>query len=47
MAKPNKTVPTAASVERFVKAIADPKRRKDCVTLIALMKKATGNRPKM
>jgi hypothetical protein len=46
-AKPNKTVPTAASVETFVKTIADPKRRKDCVALIALMKKATGSKPKM
>ena len=41
-----KTKPSALSVEAFVKAIADPQRRKDCVTLIGLMKKATGSKPK-
>ncbi len=42
-----KTKPTPASVDDFVKAIADPKRREDCLTLIALMKKATKCEPKM
>ena len=42
-----KTKPTPASVNDFVKAIADPKRREDCLTLIALMKKATKCEPKM
>jgi Domain of unknown function (DU1801) len=42
-----KTKPTAASVEDFVKAIDDPKRREDCLTLIALMKKTTKCEPKM
>ncbi len=46
MAEP-KTKATRASVEAFVKAIDDPKRRKDCVTLIALMKKTTKREPKM
>ena len=47
MATSNKTKPTAASVKAFVNAIADPKRRKDCVRLIGLMKKASGSPPKM
>jgi hypothetical protein len=42
-----KTKPTAASVEDFVKAIDDPKRREDCLALIALMKKTTKCEPKM
>jgi hypothetical protein len=42
-----KTKPTPASVEDFVKAIDDPKRREDCLTLIALMKKTTKCEPKM
>ena len=46
MAEP-KTKATPASVEAFVKAIDDPKRREDCVTLVALMKKVTKCEPKM
>jgi hypothetical protein len=42
-----KTKPTLASVEEFVKAVDDPKRREDCLTLIALMKKITKCEPKM
>jgi Domain of unknown function (DU1801) len=42
-----KTKPTPASVDEFVKAIGDPKRREDCLTLIALMKKTTKCEPKM
>jgi hypothetical protein len=42
-----KTKPTPASVEEFVDAIDDPKRRKDCLTLVALMKKITKCEPKM
>ena len=42
-----KTKPTPASVDDFVKAIADPKCREDCLALIALMKKATKCEPKM
>jgi hypothetical protein len=42
MAKPNKTIATTGSVATIVNAIADPKRRQDCVTLIGLMEAATG-----
>ena len=42
-----KTKPTTLSVEDFVKAIDDPRRREDCLTLIALMKEATKCEPKM
>jgi hypothetical protein len=42
-----KTKPTPASVDEFVKAIGDPKRREDCLTLIALMKKTTKCEPRM
>ena len=47
MATSNKTRPTTASVQSFVKAIPDAKRRKDCVSLVGLMRKATGSKPKM
>ena len=43
----NKTRPTKASVEAFLAAIGDESRRKDCDTLIRLMKKATGKPPRM
>ena len=42
-----KTKPTPASVEEFVKAIGDEKRRGDCNTLITLMKKITKCEPRM
>lgn len=42
-----KTKPSLTSVEEFVKAIDDPKRREDCLTLVALMKEITGSEPKM
>ena len=42
-----KTKPTTASVEEFVNAIDDPKRRADCAALVALMKKITKCEPKM
>jgi hypothetical protein len=42
-----KTVPTKASVEEFLAAVADPVRRADCVALVAMMKKATGEEPRM
>ena len=43
----NKTVPTTASVTAFIDAIDDDKRRRDAKTLLKLMKKITGKRPKM
>jgi hypothetical protein len=42
-----KTKPTPAGVEDFVKAIGDDNRRADCNTLIALMKKITKCEPRM
>lgn len=42
-----KTKPTKAGVTAFLGAIADPERRRDCRALSALMKRATGCRPRM
>lgn len=42
-----KTKPTAASVTGFIAAIADEERRKDCRTIVTLMKRATGCPPKL
>jgi hypothetical protein len=42
-----KTKPTAASVSDFIAAVEDEERRKDCRTVLAIMKKATGDAPKM
>jgi hypothetical protein len=42
-----KTTATPASVPAYVAAIKDENVRKDCRTLIALMKQVTGEKPKM
>lgn len=42
-----KTKETTASVSQFLNAIADEQRRKDCKSIAALMRKATGKPPKM
>jgi hypothetical protein len=42
-----KTKQTDASVEAFLNGISDEKRRKDCWTVLDLMKKATKSEPKM
>jgi hypothetical protein len=42
-----KTKSTTASVSQFIDAIKDPDRRKDCRTVLGMMKKATGARPRM
>jgi hypothetical protein len=42
-----KTKKTKASVAAFLNKIADPQRRKDCQTVLDLMKHATGEEPKM
>src|SRR5262245_61601351 len=42
-----KTKRTGASVSEFIGRIADEMRRKDCRTVVELMKKATGVPPKM
>ena len=43
----NKTRPTAASVSAFIGAVENEKRRRDAKTLLAMMKKITGEKPKM
>lgn len=43
----NKTQPTGASVGDFIRAVSDPDRRRDCRTIMKLMKEATGARPRM
>ena len=42
-----KTQKTNASVSAFLKSIADDDRRKDCQTLVRIMKRAVGAEPKM
>jgi hypothetical protein len=42
-----KTQPTKASVSAFLKGIADDLRRKDCQTLVRIMKRAVGSEPRM
>ena len=46
MAEP-KTKKTKASVATFLNKITDERRRKDCQTVLDLMKQATGEEPKM
>jgi hypothetical protein len=46
MAEP-KTRPTKASVTRFLDGIEDEDRRRDCKTLVRMMKAATGEPPTM
>lgn len=43
----NKTQPTKASVAKFLDAVDNEKRRKDAKTILALMKKVTGERAVM
>ena len=43
----NKTKATEASVERYLSAIKDEARRKDCEVLAKLMTRATKQKPKM
>src|SRR5215204_3169344 len=42
-----KTKPTASSVEEFINNVADEQKRKDSLTILALMEKAAGEKPKM
>ena len=42
-----KTKPTAASVEEFINNVKDEQKRKDSFVLLEMMKKATGEEPKM
>ncbi len=41
------TVPTRASVAKFIGAVENETRRKDAKTLLAMMKKITGDKPVM
>jgi hypothetical protein len=43
----NKTKPTDVSVASFVNALAEPARRSDARVLMGLMKRATGEKPKL
>ncbi len=42
-----KTRPNDASVEDFLNGVADEQKRQDCLTLVRIMKQATGEEPKM
>ncbi len=42
-----KTRPTAASVEDFINAVPDERKRKDSFVILDMMKKASGEEPKM
>jgi hypothetical protein len=43
----NKTKPNDQSVQAFLDALPDEKRRQDCYTVLELMRKITGEEPKM
>ncbi|MGD2131476.1 MAG: DUF1801 domain-containing protein [Maricaulaceae bacterium] len=43
----NKTAPTAASVSGFINAVENDTRRADAKVLLAMMKRVTGQKPKM
>jgi hypothetical protein len=47
MSKANKTQETDSSVKTFLDKIPDETRKKDCYTVLELMKKITGKEPKM
>lgn len=42
-----KTKQTETSVEEFLRSVPDEKRRQDCFTILELLKKITGEEPKM
>ena len=43
----NKTKPTSASVEDFINSIKEEQKRKDSFVILEMMKKASGEDPKM
>lgn len=43
----NKTQPTGEPVEAFLARVADPQRRADCATVLAMMRRASGVEPVM
>jgi hypothetical protein len=42
-----KTIPTSADVEQYLSSIADEKQRRDCFTLLELMRQVTGEQPRL
>jgi hypothetical protein len=44
---PNKTTPTDASAEELIGAVEHPVRRRDAERLVALMRRVTGQEPRM
>lgn len=42
-----KTIPTRASVDKFLKGIQDKKKQADCYQILEIMKSATKTEPKM
>ncbi len=42
-----KTKPTSASLEDFINTVRDEQKRKDSFVILEMMKKATGEEPKM
>ena len=42
-----KTKPTSASVEDFINTVKDEQKRKDSFVILEMMKKATGEEPKL
>lgn len=42
-----KTKPTSASVEDFINSVKEEQKRKDSFVILEMMKKATGEEPKM
>lgn len=42
-----KTKPTSASVEDFINSVIEEQKRKDSFVILEMMKKATGEEPKM
>ena len=43
----NKTKPTDQNVEEYLKRVSDERKRKDCFTVLKLMKRVTGKKPQM
>lgn len=43
----NKTVPSELSVSDYLNAIENPQRKKDCETILELMRKISGKKPRM
>lgn len=47
MSKENKTQPTAASAEEYIAGLADEKRRADCLQLLPLFERISGEKATM